>query len=336
MQRMAGYHMQRGAVHDMGMILRMEEEQILMRQMQEMEMMQMQAMGGIPSYGDGQWVSPQRSPCSLPGSTGSVSLPGTMPSSAVQPPAAFAGSVSISPQSAANPASRGDASSPSPTMNAASRGAGLDDAPSPRAPSSAYAPKDLYNTTPSTNDAKGPASAPDAMYNVSSMYGGNPSAYAPAFTDGGLNENGASAVGYSMYDANDASSMYQKPSPSSDATNASAAKTAPAAGTPAPGNTSKAATPALQRKSSTTSLQKKSSTASVNQNDSTSTSTTHRSRAIRQKNSELKRQHSGGIINGGSSSRPASAEKERTSSGHKNTRRRPASSSARDKGKKRH
>ncbi|CAC9520375.1 protein of unknown function - conserved [Leishmania donovani] len=351
MQRMAGYHMQRGAVHDMGMILRMEEEQMLMRQMQEMEMMQMQAMGGMPPCGDGQWASPQQqqqSVGSLPGPTGPVSLPDTIPSSTVQPPAARAGNASTSPQWAVNPTIKGDANSQSPSTTAASRGLGLDGVPSPLGTSSTHAPKGLYSTTPSMNDANGPAAAHDTMYNVSSVYGGNPSAYAPAFTGGGLNENGSSAVGYSMYDANNASSMYQQPSPSSGATNASDAKAAPAAGAPAPGNASKAVTPALQRKSSATSLEKKSSTASMNPSDSASASTTHRSREIRQKNSELKRQNSSGIINGGSSSRPASAEK-RSSSRHKNkcpsspssskdknTRQAFASSSARDKGKKHH
>ncbi|CAJ1031657.1 hypothetical protein Q4I32_006343 [Leishmania shawi] len=341
MARREGYHMQRGAVHGMGMMLRMEEQQMLAMQMREMEMMQMQAMGCAPSYPDNQWASPQ--PQQQQGNTESIakpseaeSVPATTPSLAAQSPAAPAGHVSISSRSATKPAHSGDANRTPPPTTTTSGGAGLPDTPSQVGAYCAYTPNSLYNTMPSTNNTKDLAAAQESTYNGSSMYGDSHSAYAPAFTGGGLSENGASGVGYSMYNATNSSSMYEQPAPSSGATDSSTVKNATAADIPASGNSSKAATPALQHRSPGTSvspalqhklsvntLEKKGSLAGMNGTDKSSTSTTHRSREIRQKNSELKRENSSGFIGGrsrGSFSRPPPQEKSASPSVDKDKR----------------
>ncbi|KAG5471429.1 hypothetical protein LSCM1_01517 [Leishmania martiniquensis] len=343
LERMAAYEMKRGAVHDMGMMLRMEEQQMLMMQMQEMEMMQMmqmQAMGCIPSCAGAQWASPleqpqlmmQESPSPQQQDTDSVmnfcgpeTAAAPTRSSSTQPPATRAGQVSTSLPSAAKLVINGGVTSTSPSATTARRGVGFSDASSKPGDSSAYAPNSLYNTMASVTDAKEPFVAQESMYNGSSMYAGNMSASAPALTGGGLNEGGASTAGYSMYAANSASSMYEQQAPSSAAAVPSATLTARPAGARVSGNSSKVATavPQRQRPASGVSpaLQRKSS-ANVNGSDTAST-TTHRSREIRQKNSELKRQSLSRTVGCGSRSSSicsASAEKKLSSSADKNER----------------
>ncbi|GET91217.1 hypothetical protein, unknown function [Leishmania tarentolae] len=317
MERMAGYKMQRMAIHNMAMMARMEEEQMLMRQMQEMEMMQMQAMGCMLPVENGQWMPPQQEQQQslgvFHGPTGFNSVPNAAPSSVVQPSAPGAGTVSVTPQSAMDLGNSGTGSNMYPSTTTASTGPGLNDAPSMVGNFSSYALEGPQSTTPFTNDANGAAEATDTMNNANSMYGGNLNGSSPAYTGGGLNQNGASAVGYSMYNANNTCSMYEQPSPSSAATNASAAMTIPSVGAPAPHDPSKEASPPLQRKLSLASLDKRAQS-STTEDDTTSTSTTHRSRELRRKNSELKRQNSG-MINSGSRgpayapSQPTSAER---------------------------
>ncbi|KAG5471764.1 hypothetical protein LSCM4_03317 [Leishmania orientalis] len=366
MKRMAAYGMQRGVVHDMGAMLRLEEQQAFMMQMREMEMMQMQAMGCVPSHACDPWASPleqlqpmeQEYPSQQQRSTGSCTSPYACENATATTPGS-----SAPPRSATKPESIGAATSTSPSTINARCGVGRSDAsPQPGDPS-AYAPNSLYRTMSSAADVKEPPAAQESMYNGSSMYAGNTSACAPPLMGGGLNENGASTAGYSMCEANNGGSMYEQPVPSSDAVVSGPTKSAPATDALAAGSSSKAATPlplrktsgtgvspSLQRKPSVSALEKKGSLASMSRDDKTSISS-HRSREIRRKSSELKRQSRSGTANHGPRSpsiRSSSAEKKRSSPADKNKQSSPSSikdksnhrssssSSAKDNDKKRH
>ncbi|KAG5497034.1 hypothetical protein GH5_01557 [Leishmania sp. Ghana 2012 LV757] len=347
MERMAAYGMQRGVVHDMGAMLRLEEQQAFMMQMREMEMMQMQAMGCVPSHAGDPWASPleqlqpmeQESPSQQQRSTGSCTNTYACENATATTPGS-----SAPPRSATKPESIGAATSTSPSTINARCGVGRSDAsPQPGDPS-AYAPNSLYRTMSSAANVKEPPAAQESMYNGSSMYAGNTSACAPPLMGGGLNENGASTAGYSMCEANNGSSMYEQPAPSSDAVVSGPTKSAPATDALAAGSSSKAATPlplrktsgagvspTLQRKPSVSALEKKGSLASMSRDDKTSISS-HRSREIRRKSSELKRQSRSGTANIGPRSpsiRSSSAEKKPSSPADKNKQ--SSSSSIKDK-----
>ncbi|KAG5472102.1 hypothetical protein CUR178_02773 [Leishmania enriettii] len=352
MERMAAYGMQRGVVHDMGAMLRLEEQQALMMQMREMEMMQMQAMGCVPSYAGDPWASPleqlqpmgQEPPSQQQQSIGSCTNPCACENAAATTPGS-----SAPPPSVTKPESIGGATNTSPSTTNARCGVGRSDASSQPGCPSAYAPNSLYRTMSSAADAKEPPAAQESMYNGSSMYAGNASACAPPLMGGGLNENGASNAGYSMCEANNGGSMYEQSAPSSHEVVSISTKSAPATDALAAGNSSKAATPlplrktsgagvssALQRKPSVSALEKKGSLASMSRDDKTSISS-HRSREIRRKSSELKRQSRSGTANHGPRSpsiRSSSSEKKRSSPGDKN-KQSPSPSSLKDKSKHR-
>ncbi|KAG5497671.1 hypothetical protein JKF63_03937 [Porcisia hertigi] len=303
MERMAGYAMQRNAVQEMGMMLRMEEERILMMQMQEMEIMQMQAMGGMPFNRNEVWGFPQQQQQQQ---------------------------VLMEQEPLSHPPHQRDTDS---HWNAHGLATARFTAPGVAAQqeeASTYAPNSLYNTTPSTNAAEDLSAAQDSTYNRNSMYGGNINAYAAA-SGSDLNANNVTAAAYSMYDASKATSMYEKPAPSSGAANSEAAKTASVTGTPSSGNSSNASprrngvSPAVQRTPSVSTPEKRESSLNLKEKGTTTTSSKYQTRAIRQRNSELKRQNSWASTKGGSrnaTSQPApGADRRRSISQSSNGRR---------------